>query len=69
MNEKQIQEMTGNKNWHQTNIKRNIARKYGKELRGATNFDFYRNSKSGDIYIQGNKPNSPRIRINIQEFL
>ncbi|WP_036494179.1 hypothetical protein [Neisseria weaveri] len=69
MNDQQIQEMTGNKNWHKTNIKRNIARRYGKELRGSTNFDFYRNYKSGDIYIQGNKPNSPRIRINIQEFL
>ncbi|WP_421522856.1 VENN motif pre-toxin domain-containing protein [Neisseria yangbaofengii] len=69
MTDKQIQEMTGNKNWHKTNIKRNIVRRYSKELRGSNNFDFYRNLKNGDIFIQGNKPNSPCIKINIQEFL
>ena len=42
------------KDWHKSKIKDKIAKRYGKELSGARNFDFYRNPKSGNIYGKGN---------------
>jgi len=53
MDKKQIEEMLG-KDWHKSKIKEKIAKRYGKELSGAKNFDFYRNPKSGNIYGKGN---------------
>lgn len=68
MNNKQIEEMTGNKNWHQTGLKRKIIREYSRELRGSTNFDFYKNSKTGEYFIKGNKSNN-FIKIDIGKYL
>ena len=53
MDKKQVEEMLG-KDWHKSKIKDKIAKRYGKELSGARNFDFYRNPKSGNIYGKGN---------------
>ena len=53
INKKQVEEMLG-KDWHKSKIKDKIAKRYGKELSGARNFDFYRNPKSGNIYGKGN---------------
>ena len=53
MDKKQVEEMLG-KDWHKSKIKSKIAKAYEKELLGKTNFDFYRNPKSGNIYGRGN---------------
>lgn len=68
MNDSQIRDMTNNPNWHTSNLKKKIVRRYGRELKGSTNFDFYRDPKTKEVFIQGNKsPN--RIKINIEDFL
>lgn len=53
MNEKQIGELVGNKNWHNTPLKKKIVKTYSKELRGSNNFDFYKDPKTGEIFIKG----------------
>lgn len=66
MSKKQVEELLGDSNWHANSIKNKIANAYKKDLRGSSNFDFYR-AKNGDIYIQGNK-SSNRIKIDIERF-
>lgn len=39
-----------------------------KELKGSKNFDFYRDPKTGDIFIKGNK-SKDMIKINLDKFL
>ena len=68
MHDRQIQEITKNKDWHKTNLKSKIIRRYRQELRGSSNFDFYQDPKTKEIFIQGNKSNN-RIKINIDDFL
>ncbi len=68
MNEKQIGELVGNKNWHNTPLKKKIVKTYSKELRGSNNFDFYKDPKTGEIFIKGNK-SKEMILINLEKFL
>lgn len=68
MNEKQIGELVGNKNWHNTALKKKIVKTYSKELRGSNNFDFYKDPKTGEIFIKGNK-SKEMILINLEKFL
>ena len=57
-----------NANWHINNLKAKIIRAYSKELKGSKNFDFYRDPKTGDVFIQGNK-SKDMIQINLEQFL
>lgn len=68
MNDKQIAELVGNPRWHQTNLKAKIINAYRKELKGSRNFDFYKDPKTGNIYIKGNQ-SKEMIRINLEKFL
>ena len=68
LNERQISELVENPNWHKTNLKAKIIRAYNKELKGSKNFDFYRDPKTGDVFIKGNKSKN-MIRINLEKFL
>ncbi|MDY6483216.1 hemagglutinin repeat-containing protein, partial [Acinetobacter faecalis] len=68
MNDKQIAELVGNPRWHQTNLKSKIINAYRKELKGSKNFDFYKDPKSGNVYIKGNQ-SKEMIRINLEKFL
>ncbi|MFL9474154.1 hypothetical protein ACKERC_17945 [Acinetobacter baumannii] len=68
LNERQISELVENPNWHKTNLKAKIIRAYNKELKGSKNFDFYRDPKTGDVFIKGNK-SKDMIQINLEKFL
>ncbi|MDC5328985.1 DUF637 domain-containing protein [Acinetobacter baumannii] len=63
-----IVDLTKNPNWHKTSLKSRIAAAYARELRGSKNFDFYRDPKTGDIFIKGNQSNN-MVKIDISRFL
>ena len=50
-----IQDYIGIKNWHQSSEKKWYIREFKKELQNSTNFDFFFNKKTKDIFIKGNK--------------
>lgn len=62
-----IVDLTKNPNWHKTSLKSRIAAAYARELRGSKNFDFYRDPKTGDIFIKGNQSNN-MVKIDISRF-
>jgi len=68
MNEKQIGELVGNPKWHKIGLKEKIVKAYSKQLKGSKNFDFYKDPKTGEIFIKGNKSND-MILINLERFL
>lgn len=68
LNDKQISDITKNPNWHKTNLKKKIVNAYSRELKGSKNFDFYKDPKTGDVFIKGNK-SKDMIRINMEQFL
>ncbi|WP_151745311.1 hypothetical protein [Acinetobacter calcoaceticus] len=49
-------------------VSNGIAAAYARELRGSKNFDFYRDPKTGDIFIKGNQSNN-MVKIDISRFL
>ncbi|WP_446905790.1 two-partner secretion domain-containing protein [Acinetobacter baumannii] len=68
LNNNDIVDLTKNPNWHKTSLKSRIAAAYARELRGSKNFDFYRDPKTGDIFIKGNQSNN-MVKIDISRFL
>ncbi len=68
LNDKQIGNLVGNSKWHKTKLKDNIKEAYKKQLKGSKNFDFYRDPKTGDIFIKGNQ-SKEMIYINLERFL
>jgi hypothetical protein len=49
-------------------VSNGIAAAYARELREAKTFDFYRDPKTGDIFIRGNQSNN-MVKIDISRFL
>ena len=49
-------------------VSNGIASAYARELREAKTFDFYRDPKTGDIFIRGNQSNN-MVKIDISRFL
>ncbi|SSC08811.1 hypothetical protein BTURTLESOX_1408 [bacterium endosymbiont of Bathymodiolus sp. 5 South] len=68
MTKNQVSDILDDKNWHKTNLKKQIVRKYGKQLKGSKNFDFYKNNRTGEVFIKGNK-SSDLIKITLDKFI
>ena len=49
-------------------VSNGIVSAYARELREAKTFDFYRDPKTGDIFIRGNQSNN-MVKIDISRFL
>lgn len=49
-------------------VSNGFAAAYARELREAKTFDFYRDPKTGDIFIRGNQSNN-MVKIDILRFL
>jgi RHS repeat-associated protein len=57
MSENQITQLLG-EGWHKNGSKTKLVKKFGKELKGSTNADFYIVKETGEVLLKGNKSNA-----------
>ena len=55
MNENDLANFFGNKDWHKSSAKRDYLKRFFKQLKGDTNADFYIDKISNEVLLKSNK--------------